>query len=144
MEHLFAYGSLMCDDIMLEVSGYNTSPVQGILKGYCRRTVNGEHYPAIVPDEKSSVPGVVYLNVPESAWERLDRFEGDMYARERVQIDVHQGETLYAATYVLKSKFKERLGQAPWSFEDFLRHGKAHFQRHYQGYHAIEENNRTQ
>lgn len=137
MENLFAYGSLMCDDIMLEVSGCETSCVNGTLKGYCRRSVKGEYYPAIVPDVESNVDGVVYLNLPDSAWERLDSFEGEMYSREPVRIAVNNKEIINAATYVLKPKFKDRLDQSEWSFSDFLRNGKTNFQKSYKGYQSL-------
>lgn len=137
MENLFAYGSLMCDDIMLEVSGCGASCVNGILKGYCRRSVKGEYYPAIVPDVDGNVDGVVYLNVPDSAWERLDSFEGEMYSRELVRIAVNNEEIINAATYVLKPKFKDRLDQSEWSFSDFLRKGKTNFQKSYKGYQSL-------
>lgn len=35
----FAYGTLMCEDIMREVSGIRPSHVPGTLKGYRRRSV---------------------------------------------------------------------------------------------------------
>jgi len=79
MEHLFAYGTLMCDSIMREVSGFDLPAVPGTLKGYCRRSVKGELYPAIMPYRGGCVEGVIYRCVPGLAWERLDRFEGEMY-----------------------------------------------------------------
>ena len=48
MENLFAYGTLMCEDIMREVSGVRLLQVSGKLKGYSRRGVKGEHYPAFI------------------------------------------------------------------------------------------------
>lgn len=137
MKHLFAYGTLMCEDIMLEVSGCCLAHVLGILKGYSRRPVKGEHYPAIFPDREGNVVGVVYLNVPDSAWERLDRFEGDMYARELVEIAVYEGETLSAAAYVVRPQFIHLLDGSEWDFDEFLRIGKADFQNLYKGYRSI-------
>ncbi len=140
MENLFAYGTLMCDDIMREVSGWHLSHVPGTLKGYKRRSVKGEAYPALVPDAKGSVEGVVYRNVPESAWDRLDLFEGEMYARQRVQIELKDGGTLSAEAYVVQPAFLDRLDQSDWDFADFLRNGKARFQRHYKGYQSLDSN----
>ncbi|UCF81927.1 MAG: gamma-glutamylcyclotransferase [Desulfobacteraceae bacterium] len=137
MEDLFAYGTLMCEDIMGEVSGYRLSYVPGTLRGFSRRSVKGEHYPALVPHKEGRVEGVVYRNVPGSAWERLDRFEGEMYARQLVQIDLNNGATLLAATYVVQPEFLGHLDQSDWDFADFLRNGKASFQRHYKGYQSL-------
>jgi gamma-glutamylcyclotransferase (GGCT)/AIG2-like uncharacterized protein YtfP len=137
MENLFAYGTLMCDDIMREVSGCRLSHVPGTLKGYSRRSVKGEQYPALIPDEEGRVEGVVYWNVPNAAWDRLDRFEGEMYARQLVQIALNDGATVLAATYVVHPEFLDHLEQAEWDFSDFLRHGKASFQRYYKGYQSL-------
>jgi len=138
MTNLFAYGTLMCEDIMREVSGCCLAHVIGVLKGFSRRPVRGQHYPAILPDENRRVQGMVYLNVPHSAWIRLDRFEGEMYARQAVQVAVDDGTTLPAETYVAKPEFLAQLVPSEWDFEGFLRNAKTTFQRQYQGYHSLE------
>jgi gamma-glutamylcyclotransferase (GGCT)/AIG2-like uncharacterized protein YtfP len=137
MEHLFAYGTLMCVDIMREVAGCDLSDLQGTLRGYRRRAVKGEHYPAVVLDEQSSVEGVIYLDVPESAWRRLDAFEGEMYARQAVAVELRDGTPMLAGTYVLKPAFLNRLGPSDWDLTTFLRDGKASFQRNYRGYRSL-------
>jgi gamma-glutamylcyclotransferase (GGCT)/AIG2-like uncharacterized protein YtfP len=131
MENLFAYGTLMCDDIMREVSGCSLTQIPGTLKGYSRRSVKGKHYPALVPDEEGLVAGVLYRDVPDPAWDRLDRFEGEMYARRVVRIEQSDGAALPAATYVVRQEFLDRLDQSDWDFAGFLRNGKASFQKHY-------------
>jgi gamma-glutamylcyclotransferase (GGCT)/AIG2-like uncharacterized protein YtfP len=139
MDNLFAYGTLMCDDIMREVSGCRLSPVAATLKGYRRRSVKGEPYPALVPDEEGCVEGVVYRSVPEAAWDRLDQFEGEMYTRQFVQLELNDGATLPAAAYVVRPQFLDRLDPSDWDFAEFLRHGKARFQSHYQGYQSLRQ-----
>jgi len=127
----------MCEDIMVEVSGCHLSHVPGILKGYSRRSVRGEHYPAIVPDNESIVEGVVYRNVPNSVWDRLDRFEGKMYERHHVVVELKNRKTLAAETYVIHPAHLNLLDQSDGDFDDFIRNGKASFQRHYKGYHPL-------
>jgi gamma-glutamylcyclotransferase (GGCT)/AIG2-like uncharacterized protein YtfP len=78
MTHLFAYGTLMYEDIMQEVSGCLPEHRRGVLKGYVRRRVKGQIYPGLLQSEANRFDGVLYLSVPASAWERLDRFEGEM------------------------------------------------------------------
>jgi hypothetical protein len=109
------------DDIMHEVCGFRLSRVAGTLKGFSRWSVKGEHYPAIVPDGKSRVEGVVFRNVPDSAWCRLDRSEGEMYARQVVRIELIDKSDLLAATYVVQPEFLDRLDPSDWNFADFLR-----------------------
>lgn len=133
MENLFAYGTLMCDDIMREVSVFPLSHVPASLKGYSRRRVIGELYPAIIADAESCVGGVVYQDVPDAVWERLDRFEGRMYARQRIQIEVNDGTRLDAQAYIVKPTFTDCLETSEWDFEEFLKHSKANFQKSYKG-----------
>jgi gamma-glutamylcyclotransferase (GGCT)/AIG2-like uncharacterized protein YtfP len=129
MTHLFAYGTLMCEDIMSEVAGCRLPNVPGKLRGYSRRTVKGEIYPALVQDEAGQVSGLVFRDVPPSAWERLDRFEGELYRRQSVQIELDDSKLLQAATYVVRPEFLGHLDLADWDFDRFLRSGKKRFQQ---------------
>ena len=137
MQHLFAYGTLMCDDIMREVSDCRLSSMPGILRGYSRRSVKGEHYPALLPDPDGCVEGLLYWNVPDSAWRRLDRFEGNMYARRRVKVVLNGGTDIAAGTYVVRPQFLDQLEASDWDLADFLRNGKARFRKHYKGYQSV-------
>lgn len=137
MENLFAYGTLMCEDIMTQVSGVRLTHVPGFLKGYGRRSVSGEQYPALVPDENGRVEGVLYLNVPGPAWDRLDRFEGEMYARQRVVVEQNDGVVWPAETYVVRPEFRGHLDSSDWDFALFLRTGKDRFMKYYKGYQSI-------
>jgi len=129
MANLFAYGTLMCEDIMLEVSGCNLIQAPGTLRGYRRQVVRDELYPALASDVKGFVEGVVYRDVPDSVWEHLDRFEGEMYSRHSVQVDLKDGTTLQAETYVVKQAFISCLDDDDWDFEAFLRDGKTRFMK---------------
>jgi gamma-glutamylcyclotransferase (GGCT)/AIG2-like uncharacterized protein YtfP len=137
MKSLFAYGTLMCEDIMADVSGCRLPGIAGTLKGHRRWSVQGEQYPAIAPDAESAVSGVVYRNVPGSAWDRLDRFEGEMYDRRPVDIELNDGSMLPAETYVIRPAFMNRLDPSDWDFDDFMSTGKESFQRHYKGYRSL-------
>jgi gamma-glutamylcyclotransferase (GGCT)/AIG2-like uncharacterized protein YtfP len=134
MRNLFVYGTLMCEDIMQDVAGCLPARLPGTLAGYERRAVKGEHYPGLVPGAAGRVDGVVYRDVPGFAWARLDSFEGDMYRRQRVHVELRDGATLMAETYVVRPRFLSRLDHAEWDFSEFLRSGKAKFCRHYHGY----------
>ena len=131
MTPLFAYGTLMCEEIMAEVSGCRLTPLPGTLQGYGRRVVRGQCYPALVPQEEGRVNGLVYLEVPPSAWARLDRFEGEMYARQKVSVELSDGTLVSATTYVVQPEFLGHLDRADWDFDRFLRRGKKPFQEEY-------------
>jgi len=129
MKNLFTYGTLMCGEIMVEVSGCRLSHVFGTLKGYRRRSLIGELYPAIHPDNETTVEGVVYQNVPDWAFDRLDRFEGELYERQPVNIELNRGGVLPVETYVIKEAFLNLLDHTDWDFNDFIANGKASLQQ---------------
>jgi gamma-glutamylcyclotransferase (GGCT)/AIG2-like uncharacterized protein YtfP len=137
MPHLFAYGTLMCEDIMQAAAGCSPAAVRGVLRGYSRRRVKGEDYPGLLPIEGGRVEGMVYCDVPDSAWKRLDRFEGNMYVRRTVYIELADGGRSAAETYVVRLEHIGRLDASEWDVAEFLRHGKARFQSTYKGFRAI-------
>lgn len=137
MKNLFAYGTLMCEDIMSEVAGVDLTHVPGTLRGYSRRSVIGEHYPAITPDENAAVEGVLYCDLPDSAWDHLDRFEGEMYERCAVDVELADGTILSAETYVTRPAYQNHLSDTEWDFDYFLMAGKTCFQSHYKGYRSL-------
>ncbi len=137
MNHLFAYGTLMCADIMEDVSRSRPASIPATLNGFSRRAVQGEHYPGVIPDPDGQVEGVVYRSVPPTAWERLDRFEGAMYARQTVQVELVDGAELPADVYVVRPEFLNRLERVDWDLADFIRSRKSNFRRTYQGFRSI-------
>jgi gamma-glutamylcyclotransferase (GGCT)/AIG2-like uncharacterized protein YtfP len=134
--NLFAYGSLMCQDIMAAVSGFCAAGVPGTARGYRRRSVKGETYPAMVADASCDTGGVVYRDLPDAAWERLDRFEGDLYARLDVAVELEDGGTVPAEAYIVRPEHVDCLEASGWDFDVFLREGKARFLREYKGFRA--------
>jgi len=122
---------------MQEVSGCLPEHRRGVLKGYARRRVRSQVYPGLLQLEANRVDGVVYLDVPASAWERLDRFEGEMYARRAVSIEMDGGGNLTAETYIVRQEYLNRLEEAEWDFSEFLSSGKSNFRSEYVGYHSI-------
>jgi gamma-glutamylcyclotransferase (GGCT)/AIG2-like uncharacterized protein YtfP len=138
MQDLFAYGTLMCVDIMRAASGCpEPAGSTGLLRDHCRLCVRGEHYPGLVPRTGSSVEGTVYHNVPADAWRRLDRFEGDLYLRASVTVELPDTTIRRVQTYLVRPELAGCLEDRVWELEDFLRHGRAEFVSAYPGYAAI-------
>lgn len=135
--NLFAYGTLMCAEIMQQVAGCLPAQLPATLAGYRRCRLRGEEYPAIVGQQGAAVQGVVYLEVPQEAWRRLDRFEGEMYDRRPVLVDGAGGKSLAADTYVIRDAFARLLLPAEWSYAEFLRTGKKRFAADYEGFAAL-------
>jgi gamma-glutamylcyclotransferase (GGCT)/AIG2-like uncharacterized protein YtfP len=137
MQHLFTYGTLMCEEIMEEVSGCRFQKTGAVLEGYCRRGIRGEEYPGIVPKKDESVCGVVYRGIPDEAWARLDRFEGALYERHAVTVRLAGEKPLVAWTYIVHPRYRYILTEHEWDFSLFLREGKARFRSGYGGYSHI-------
>jgi len=138
MAHLFVYGTLMSEEIMRQVTGVCPQSDPAVLEGFSRRAVRGEPYPGILPEEGSRVEGVLYRDVPEASWERLDRFEGAMYERRSVQVELIGGSVEKAAAYVVRPEYRHYLDRAGWDFEEFLNRGIARFQGSYPGYRHLD------
>ncbi|BCN93506.1 hypothetical protein THMIRHAM_12910 [Thiomicrorhabdus immobilis] len=138
MNHCFTYGTLMCQEIMQEVCGDSFHSVPGQITGFSRRCIQGEYYPGILASTEDTVEGVLYLDVSSQAWRRLDVFEGEQYQRQWVAVQLENGSTLMAETYVIRTEFIDVLDNKKWSFDDFLKNGKTHFQSQYSGYEAID------
>lgn len=134
----FAYGSLMCDDIMTAVCGTRSTRRPATLHGYRRRAVVGATYPGVEPNADHCVQGVLYLELPDSAWPRLDGFEGEEYERRIVEVEMADRSRLRAWTYVFRPCFAHRLAPDDWDYEHFLREGKARFVADYIGFDTLQ------
>ena len=136
MRHLFAYGSLMCPDIMQRVSGLTLMGEAATAHGYRRCKVQGEPYPAVLADRDASVSGILYRNLSETAWRRLDQFEGAMYRRVAISVNTADA-SITAGLYLVHPDFRHRLLADDWSFEEFLRQGKSQFELDYLGFDTL-------
>ena len=119
---VFAYGTLMFDEVMEAVVGRRFDGVPARLRGYERYQVRGQSYPAIVRREDGVTEGILFSGIDEETLARLDRFEGSSYQREWLALDT--GERAWA--YVVAPGNEPLLSGAPWNPEAFLReHGEA-------------------
>ena len=127
----------MCEDIMQMASGTRRPPIAGILKGYSRRAVKGEHFPALLPDPDSTVEGIIYRNISVAAWGRLDRYENMMYQRNTVQVELDNGVVISAEAYLTRPEYSHLLDESAWDFQYFLRKTKSRFLHNCQGYRTV-------
>jgi gamma-glutamylcyclotransferase (GGCT)/AIG2-like uncharacterized protein YtfP len=137
MRRLFAYGTLMCPEIIREVSGITQPGKPAVLHGFARYRVRGEHYPAITAQAGARVEGLLYDCADAEAWRRLDLFEGEMYLRSPVQVELADGSHCMAGTYVIHPNHLDCLEHSDWDFEEFLRAGKAAFAAAYTGFEKL-------
>jgi gamma-glutamylcyclotransferase (GGCT)/AIG2-like uncharacterized protein YtfP len=136
--HCFTYGSLMCVDIMARVCGAAVAGEPARLTHYTRHPVRDEEYPGVLPEAGGEVAGVLYRDLDDVAWTRLDAFEGEMYERRAVRVGVADGRREEAWVYVIRPEFSSRLGPGDWDFEAFLRQGKKRFEARYLGFDALD------
>lgn len=149
-EHAFTYGSLMCADIMARVCARSEALLKAepaVLMDHARHPVRSEDYPGVRPAAGAQVPGVLYRDITPDEWLRLDAFEGADYERVRVQVWVGDAlpgapQTSPAASplrpvqawvYRFRSEQAHRLLPGEWSFDSFLKEGKARFVARYAG-----------
>ena len=140
MSNLFAYGTLICEDIFYSVAGIKLSSAPGVLAAYSRHSIKGQVYPGILPSKGHTVHGIVYFDVSDLLWQRLDRFEGEMYERRSVMVHCADSKKISACTYVVRPQFKDFLEQDDWDLQQFLAVGKRIFRNSFSGYTTLNEN----
>ena len=120
MENLFAYGTLMSQEIFRAVTGVQIDSQAAILTGFSCWSVRGEVYPAIIPDASGLVQGVVYRSIDGQVWRCLDQYEGPMYTRQAVTVRLNDGTLLSASTYAWNGDDVAQLDRPGWRFSDFM------------------------
>lgn len=112
--NVFVYGSLLFDDVFTTVTGIHASSEPATLRGFARYRVSEATYPAITREAGASTLGALIRGLDASAMAALDRFEGDMYIRERVHVVTELGVTVEAHTYVIVDDAAHLLEDAAW------------------------------
>ncbi len=139
MINLFTYGSLMCSDIMIKVSGCHADFSPARLNNFFRSNIRDREYPGITPRSGAMVTGVLYHNLSFEAIQRLDVFEGELYQRQFVEVVTERHGILKVMTYVIKHQYRNLLTDEEWSFNYFLAVGKKRFEETYTGFQACPE-----
>lgn len=124
----------MCEDIMAAVCGRPFVGEPATLPGFVRRPVAGTAYPGIVRETGALVHGRLYRDVGGDAFERLDAFEGEQYARLTVRVRLAHGREVRAEVYVFRDAFAHLLSPGDWDFDAFLENGKQAFLDAYVGF----------
>ena len=122
--NLFAYGTLLARDIFLAIAGCRCRRSWAVLQGHRRLPVRGEEYPGLVPARGFQVKGLVYHDIPAHSWDRLDRYEGEMYERHQVEVETAAGgpcETHETHVYIVRPAYRDLLETLEWDPEKFLR-----------------------
>jgi len=118
--HLYTYGTLQLPQIMGQIVGRAVRGRPAQLAGYARYRIRDRVYPAIIEAPGATLEGVVYELLEPAELARLDDYEGPLYERRVVTVEVDAGQ-LEAHTFVLRAEHVHRLSAEPWDLERFER-----------------------
>ena len=132
---VFAYGTLMFDDIWQSVVRGSYSKCQATVTGFTRRKIVNELYPCIIAaSSHNTVSGIVYFDVTKDDKKRLDDFEGEYYSCQAVECMSTLSKKTIAHAYVLKEQFSYLVSPESWDAAHFARYHKEKFLRGYKGF----------
>ncbi len=132
--NVFVYGTLMAPQIIAAVIGREPASEPAVLAGYRRSCLEGELYPGIRPDPQARVQGLLYRHLQDQELHSLDRFEGDLYRRSAVTIDLQDRPSLQAEAYIVRPQHRHRLTDDPWDYAAFEQRFLERFVTQYRGF----------
>ncbi len=118
---LLCYGSLEFAEVMREVTGRAFAGEPAELDGFARYRVRDADYPGLLPEPGARTKGTLYGAVDDAALAALDRFEGPLYERRRLEVRVAGGERRHAFVYVVREAQRDLLTREPWDERAFAR-----------------------
>lgn len=118
---LFCYGTLQFPVLMARISGISPRARPAVLEDYGCYTLTGAVYPGIRPEQGTQTSGVIYDGIDARRLARLDRFEGDQYVRQRVQVRTADARRQQAWVYVTHPRARACLSDIPWDRARFER-----------------------
>lgn len=124
-EAVFAFGSLMDRELMALVLDRDVSGVtmtEATIRGYVRRRVAGEYYPALVPQPDGIVVGRLVEGLSPDDIDRIHFYEGDVYDLAPVHAVTADGRRFTAHVFLDGGDL--RVSRQGWDFQSWLRHEK--------------------
>ena len=121
--HLFAYGSLLLPEVMRAVTGRTFRAQGAVLRGYAAFRLMEAPQAAILPFPDTATEGAVYFDVDEASLRCLDAFEGDVYARQEVNVQTEDGAWVEAEAHVIRFKHRRLLSAKLWDEDEFRSKG---------------------
>ncbi|MGA0333408.1 MAG: gamma-glutamylcyclotransferase family protein [Kiritimatiellia bacterium] len=117
--NLFAYGTLQHPRILSFVLGRIPPSFPATLKDHARYAIRNEDYPGLIPEAGACTDGTVFLGIEPGEWEKLDRYESDLYQRLPVMPVTAEGKTLQAEAYILPTEHQHLLSQELWELNQY-------------------------
>jgi gamma-glutamylcyclotransferase (GGCT)/AIG2-like uncharacterized protein YtfP len=131
--NIFTYGTLMIPTVMYTVTNRHFRSQKAILRGYARFTVRAQSFPGIISVPDAITKGIIYLDVDEPSLQQLDAFEGDLYRRTPIRVEIQEDKMLPAEAYVIKRKYRGYLSSKKWDVDDFSQNALESFLETRQG-----------
>ncbi len=124
---LFAYGSLMFDEVWLHVVGRGRPSAAAALRDHAAYTVAGYSFPGMVAETGATTPGRLYFDLSPGDWERLDAFEDTFYQRLAVSAVDAGGQAHHAQAYLVPAARADVLSATRWTPGWFADHALGDF-----------------
>lgn len=124
-EAVFVFGSLMDRELMALVLDRDASDVaitDAAVRGFVRRRVAGEFYPALAPKPDGIVEGRLVEGLTHQDIDRIHFYEGDVYELTPVSAATADGRRVTAHVFLDGGDLK--VSREGWDFESWLRHEK--------------------
>ena len=116
--NLFAYGTLIFEEILSKLLGAEHISIPGLLENYKIIKFYNAEYPGIIPDIESNVSGKIIFGINEQDISILDAYEGVMYKRSILKVKALSKE-YDCHVYVVDDNYREELSEEPWCPIDF-------------------------
>ena len=116
---LFAYGTLELPAVLEALTGRQFASEPALLAGFARFRLRGQPFPGAIPSPSASTPGRLYHGLDARSLALLDDFEGELYERQRVEVQSAAGGLRTAFAYVLAAAHAALLSSEPWQRERF-------------------------
>lgn len=128
IKSLFSYGTLQSPRVMMAVSGKEYQGMEAVLLNYAIFQVRGTVYPGIIPAKGNIVRGLLYRNIADDTFQRLDDFEGEQYERIIVSAVLVKGHSLvHTYAYRIREGQRDILSSEDWDLGYFLEKEEADF-----------------
>jgi len=108
--NLFAYGTLKDRELIQRLLGRSLGEPNVAIMPECTTVISNRGYPVLIPNEDSSVEGIVWQGLTDQDFAILDRYEGchvdtPIYRREKRQVII-DNKTEEVWVYFGTSTFK--------------------------------------
>jgi gamma-glutamylcyclotransferase (GGCT)/AIG2-like uncharacterized protein YtfP len=114
MSNLFVYGTLLSKEIWESIISGNYSSESAVLKGYARKKVKRKDYPGLIKHDGSKVEGMIYYDISEEDFRKLDEYEGEEYVRMKVSAKLTSGKKVECFMYLFKKEYFGKLTNRDW------------------------------